>query len=442
MRILVIGGTRFVGRHLVEAALEAGHEVTLFHRGRTGADLFPELDHRLGDRDTDLSTLAEGEWDATIDTCAYVPRQVHQLADLLGERGGHHLLVSSVSVYAEPKGPGIDEDAALIELEDPSTEEVTNETYGGLKVLCERAAVERHGPRTVLVRPTYVVGPDDYTWRFPWWVARIARGGEVVAPGPGDAPAQVIDVRDLGTWMVRLLEEGHSGAFHAASPAPVFTWREQLEAIAEAVGPAGTTLRWVAPGGRGCRRCGRWVAAVERRGPRRVGDGRRSGARVRERADAAAAGGHDSGHARLDRDGGDAARHRTHRRPGASAARSLVESNKRSNAWQNAVMAGGMNKRGGGIPMEQRVLLGAALGASEGPTAEPNPGEAPARHCWVLAPADGSGERRAGLLLEWRRGEAAWECRVLYNVRLRTGAWALLEEWLPSSDVAPAEGMR
>ena len=248
MRILVIGGTRFVGRHVVERAVARGHEVTLFHRGLTGVDLFPDLEHRIGDRNTDLSTLVEGEWDATVDTCAYVPRQVHQLADALGGRGGHHLLVSSVSVYAAPDGPGIDEDAPLLELDDPTTEEVTGETYGGLKVLCERAAVERHGPTTVLVRPTYVVGPDDYSWRFPWWVARIARGGEVAVPGPPDAPAQVIDVRDMGEWMVKLLEDGQSGAFHAASPPPVFTWRDQMEAIAAAVGPPGTRLRWAEPG--------------------------------------------------------------------------------------------------------------------------------------------------------------------------------------------------
>jgi 2'-hydroxyisoflavone reductase len=245
MRILMIGGTRFIGRHVVEAARAAGHDVTIFHRGRTGADLFPDVEHRLGDRDRDLSALADGEWDATVDTCAYFPRQVQELADVLGDRGGHHLLVSSVSAYAPPDGPGLTEDAPLAELADPTVEEVTNETYGGLKVLCERAAVDRYGPRTLLVRPTYVVGPDDYTWRFPWWVARMARGGQVLAPGPDDAPAQVIDVRDLATWMVGLFEQGASGAFHAVSPEPVFTWRQQLEGIAAAVAPDGTRLTWV-----------------------------------------------------------------------------------------------------------------------------------------------------------------------------------------------------
>jgi len=245
MRILMIGGTRFVGKHVVEQALARGHDLTIFHRGQTGGELFPDVEHRTGDRDSDLSALSEGRWDATVDTCAYVPRQVHELADALDGRGGQHLLISSVSAYAEPQGPGIDEEAELVELDDPTVEEVTGETYGGLKVLCERAAVERHGPSTLLVRPTFVVGPDDYTWRFPWWVARIARGGQVPVPGPPDAPAQVIDVRDMGAWMVRLLEKGREGAFHAVSPAPVFTWRQQMDSIVDAVAPPGTTLVWV-----------------------------------------------------------------------------------------------------------------------------------------------------------------------------------------------------
>jgi 2'-hydroxyisoflavone reductase len=246
MRILLIGGTRFIGRHVVESALAAGHDVTIFHRGKTGGELFPDVEHRIGDRNTDLSSLADGRWDATVDTCAYVPRQVHELAEALGERAGHYELVSSVSAYASPPLRGFREDAPLAQLDDPTVEEVTDETYGGLKVLCERAAVERFGPRTVLVRPTYVVGPDDYTWRFPWWVARIARGGDVLAPGPADAPSQVIDVRDMATWMVGLLERGESGPFHAAGPSASFTWGEQLDAIAGSVAAAGTTLHWVA----------------------------------------------------------------------------------------------------------------------------------------------------------------------------------------------------
>ena len=134
---------------------------------------------------------------------------------------------------------GFDEDSPLAELDDPTVEEVTETTYGGLKVLCERAAVDRYGPATLIVRPTYVVGPDDYTWRFPWWVTRLARGGEVLVPGPADDPAQVIDVRDMAAWMVGLLEDGHSGAFHAVSPAPPFSWRDAAGGRARRGRPGG-----------------------------------------------------------------------------------------------------------------------------------------------------------------------------------------------------------
>jgi 2'-hydroxyisoflavone reductase len=246
MKILVVGGTRFVGKLTVEAALERGHEVTLLHRGRTGDGLFPQVEHLLADRDGDLSVLSGRTFDATVDVCAYFPRQVRSLAATLHGHGGHYLFVSSVSAYAEPApGPGFDETAPLARLEDPEVDVVTDQTYGGLKAVSEAVATELFGPETLLIRPTYVVGPDDYTWRFPWWVRRIAAGGEVLAPGPASDPAQVIDGRDQGAWMVRLLEEGRSGAFHAVSPAPPFTWGELLSAIVDAVGPPGTTLTWV-----------------------------------------------------------------------------------------------------------------------------------------------------------------------------------------------------
>lgn len=246
MRLLVIGGTRFLGRHLVEAALAAGHDVTLVHRSAT--DLFPAARHVLADRDGVLSVptegLADGEWDATVDVCAYLPRQVRSLAAALGGRGGHHVLVSTVSVYADPPGPGGDEDSALLPVAGDDVEEVTDTTYGPLKVACEQAAAAAYGDRLAIVRPTYVVGPHDHTGRYPWWVRRMARGGEVLAPGAPADPAQVVDVRDLADFQLGLATGQLAGVFNAVRPS--LPWGELLEATA-AVAPAGTTLTWVDP---------------------------------------------------------------------------------------------------------------------------------------------------------------------------------------------------
>jgi len=244
MRTLFIGGTQFVGRSMVEAALAAGHEVTLLHRGRTGSDLFPDATHLLTDRDGDLSELAGRRFDATFDVCAYVPRQVRTLAQALDGHGGHHVLISSVSAYDEPPGPGADESTPLVQLADATVEEVTGETYGGLKVECERAAEQAYGDALSVVRPTYVVGPWDHTGRFTWWVDRIANGGDVLCPGPADAAMQVIDARDLASWTISLAERRVSGAFHAASPAPPFSMRDLLETTAAAIAPPHTALVW------------------------------------------------------------------------------------------------------------------------------------------------------------------------------------------------------
>ncbi len=243
MRILIMGGTAFVGRHIAAAALDAGHDVTLFHRGRTGAGLFPGASHVLGDRNSpaDLAALGGGEWAATVDVNAYLPRQVRSLAAVLDGRGGHQLLISTASVYRTPVAPGFGEDAPLIELADPDAEEFSLEAYGGLKVACERAAAQLHGRQTTIIRPTYVIGPHDYSGRFPWWVNRIARGGEVLAPGDAEDPIQVIDARDLASWAVSLLENSVAGAFHAVSPPPPFGFGQLLDEIAARVAPPGTT---------------------------------------------------------------------------------------------------------------------------------------------------------------------------------------------------------
>ena len=242
MRILMIGGTRFVGRAVTEAALAAGHDVTLVHRGGQ-SEAFPDATHLHVDRDGDLSALADGTWDATVDMCAYVPSQVRRLAAALGSRGGHHIFVSTVSVYAEPPAPGAGEDTALMPPAGDDDDEVTGETYGPLKVTCEQAALQAYRPDAVaLVRPTYVVGPYDTSGRYPWWVIRAARGGRMVAPEPRDAPMQVVDARDQGEWIVRLAEERRSGAFTSAQPG--ITFERMLQDTLSGTG-ADAELVWI-----------------------------------------------------------------------------------------------------------------------------------------------------------------------------------------------------
>jgi 2'-hydroxyisoflavone reductase len=224
---------------MAEAALASGHDVTLLHR--TATDELPGATHLLADRDGDLSVLSDGRWDATIDVCAYLPHQVASLSDALGDRGGHHVFISTVSVYAEPEEAGADEDAALLPEPPDGTDEVTNETYGPLKVACERVAWERYGvDGLTIVRPTYVVGPRDLTARYPWWVLRAARGGRMIMPGPADAPMQCIDARDMGAWTVRLAEERTTGAFTATRPHTTFE-----ELVADTVAAVGSDAELV-----------------------------------------------------------------------------------------------------------------------------------------------------------------------------------------------------
>jgi 2'-hydroxyisoflavone reductase len=232
MRILFIGGTRFVGRAMAAAAIDAGHDVTLLHRGSTGDDPFADATHLHADRDGDLSVLGTGEWDATVDVSAYLPGQVDTLATALGGRGGHHVYISTVSVYRDPDGPGADEDAPVWDPAPEGVEQVTGDTYGPLKVACELAARNRYGAGLTIVRPTYVVGPYDPTGRFTWWVARASRGGRMLAPGPPDVPFQLIDARDLGVWVVSLAEREQAGTFTAAQPGSTFG--EMLAEVASA----------------------------------------------------------------------------------------------------------------------------------------------------------------------------------------------------------------
>ena len=244
MDLLILGGTRFLGRHLVEAALWDGHRVTLFNRGLSGPDLFPEVETIKGDREGDLSALQGRRWDAAIDTCGYVPRVVRASAGLLADAVDHYTFVSSISVYSDDIGPGADEGAPVEELEDPTVEEVTGETYGGLKALCERAAEEEMQGRVLNVRPGLISGPHDPTDRFTYWPRRVAAGGEVLAPDRPELQVQFIDVRDLAAWMVKMSAEQQTGTYNATGPAYELRMGKLLEEC-EAVGGGEAQIVWV-----------------------------------------------------------------------------------------------------------------------------------------------------------------------------------------------------
>lgn len=244
MRVLVLGGTVFLGRHLAHVALARGHEVTLFHRGRSDPAALPAASHVIGDRDGGLGALAAGRWDAVFDTSGYVPRLVRDAARFLEPRAEHYTFVSSVSVYADPIPPGADERQPVGRLADEGAEEVTGASYGPLKALCEREALAAFGARAAIVRPGLIVGPHDPTDRFTWWLRRLARGGETLAPGRPDAPVQFVDARDLATWMLRLAEARAGGTWHATGPATPLTMGECLARCGAAIGSS-ARLTWV-----------------------------------------------------------------------------------------------------------------------------------------------------------------------------------------------------
>lgn len=244
MKLLILGGTVFLGRHIVASARQRGHEITLFTRGERNPDLFPDVEKLRGNRDGNLAPLEGRRWDAVIDTSGYVPRVVRASAKLLRDAVGHYTFISSISVYAGFETPGMDETAPTGMLPDEGVEEITGETYGPLKALCERAVEEVMPGRALIIRPGLIVGPHDPTDRFTYWPRRVARGGEVLAPDRPDRETQFIDARDLADWTVRMLEAGATGVYNATGPAERLAMGHLLD-VCNAAGGGSATFTWV-----------------------------------------------------------------------------------------------------------------------------------------------------------------------------------------------------
>jgi 2'-hydroxyisoflavone reductase len=220
MKLLFLGGTVFLGRHMVSAALARGHTVTLFNRGQHNPDLFPEAEKLRGNRDGGLDVLGGREWDAVLDPSGYVPRVVRASAERLAGAASRYIFISSLSVYKLPHNGALDETAPVETLPEAQqdTEAITGETYGALKVVCEQAVEQAFPGRALNIRPGLIVGPHDPTDRFTYWPVRVAHGGEVLAPGQPERPVQFIDVRDLADWIVGLVEARQTGVYNATGP--------------------------------------------------------------------------------------------------------------------------------------------------------------------------------------------------------------------------------
>ena len=233
LRILLLGGTRFIGVHLTEFALQRGHSVTFFNRGKTNPGRFPQVEKLTGDRDGQLDALKGKTWDAVIDTSGYVPRHVRLSAELLAPHIQQYLFVSSISVYPNFATP-MNEDSPVAKMPDETVEKIEGQTYGPLKALCEKAAQTAMPGRTTILRPGLIVGPDDNTDRFTYWPARAARGGEMIAPSSPSDGIQFIDARDLAVFTLDLLEQKTVGVYNVISPPSRFTIGRLIDASVSA----------------------------------------------------------------------------------------------------------------------------------------------------------------------------------------------------------------
>jgi 2'-hydroxyisoflavone reductase len=244
LSILILGGTGFIGPHQVRYAVARGHKVSVFNRGKTNPGLFPNVEHLEGDRNGKLDALKGRKWDAVIDNPSTLPRWVRDAAQLLKDSAGQYLFISTISVYADNSRSDEDESAALATLSDPTVETVNGETYGGLKALAEKEAEKAFPGRATIVRPGLIVGPGDNSDRFTYWPVRIARGGEVLAPGNPADPVQFIDARDLAEFTIRLVEQRAFGTFNATGPTSPLMQAEMLYGI-RAVTTADVKWTWV-----------------------------------------------------------------------------------------------------------------------------------------------------------------------------------------------------
>jgi 2'-hydroxyisoflavone reductase len=243
MNILILGGTKFVGLHLVNSALARGHNVTIFNRGKTNPGLFPQVETILGDREHDIPKLTGRTWDAVIDVAGYVPRIVRFSAVGLERSVSQYVYISSISAYASLSRVGVNESDPLATMADETVEEITGETYGPLKVLCEKVVQEVYGERALIVRPGLIVGPNDPTDRFTYWPVRVARGGDIFAPDKPSALTQFIDVRDLSEFTIKLIEDNAHGIFNATGPDHDLSFGTLLETCKQVCGND-AKLKW------------------------------------------------------------------------------------------------------------------------------------------------------------------------------------------------------
>lgn len=244
MNLLILGGTKFVGRHITSTALLRGHNVTLFNRGQSNANLFPDVEKLNGNRDGGLDVLQGRKWDAVLDINGYLPRIVGNSARLLKDSVERYLFISTISVFSDFTKTGQNEDATLAQLQDKTTEVIDGETYGGLKVLCEQVVQETFPDRALILRPGYVVGPYDHSDRMTAWLRRITRGGEMLAPGNPDAPIQFIDGRDLAAFAIDMTERHATGIYNTHGLGSFLSWGECFEQAVNLVG-TDTTFTWV-----------------------------------------------------------------------------------------------------------------------------------------------------------------------------------------------------